>query len=64
MPIMSLTNSALASTSTDFRSGCGRLTTGVDASRLGENAASTARPVGVFGAATYSVLRATICTTL
>ena len=52
MPNMSLTNSADASTNTDLRSGCAALATGVLASRLGENAAATARPSGVPGFAT------------
>ena len=61
---MSFTNSAFASTSTDLAVGCGKLATAVLASRLGENAAATARPSGVPARAVYSVLRAIICTRL
>ncbi len=64
MPSMSLTNSAFSSTSTDFAVGCGWLATGALASRLGENAAATARPSGVPAFAMKRVLRAIIWTWL
>jgi hypothetical protein len=55
---MSPSSSALASTSTVFRSGCGWLATGLLASRLSEKLRSTARASGVLAAAMNCWLRA------
>ena len=56
---MSANRSAFASTSTDFRSGCGCEAIGADASRLSENASATARASGVPAVAKWRSLRAT-----
>ena len=61
---MSPRNSGAASTSTDLRSGCGRLSTGVLPSRLGENACATERASGVPAVAVNRVLRSSICIVL
>ena len=63
-PGRSAKNSALASTRIDLRSGCGCDTIGAVASRLSENASSTARASGVPACAVYLTLRATSCTLL
>ena len=51
----SATNSALASTRIDFRSGCGCEATGTVATRLSEKPAATARASGVPALAVYLV---------